>query len=123
MKRSAVLLLVGVPVGAGMYLLLRKWPQTTRKKQVHLGSGDLQYQDLSPEDLLSQHLTDINEADSVQLKELGLDQQSLERLIENRPYRNKLDLVSRMILTEEVYASVKEKIAVAKGREPVKVAS
>ena len=123
MKRSAVLLLVGVPVGAGMYLLLRKWPQTTRKKQVHLGSGDLQYQDLSPEDLLSQHLTDINEADSVQLKELGLDQQSLERLIENRPYRNKLELVSRMILTEDTYARLKEKIAVAKGREPVKVAS
>ncbi|MBV9182058.1 MAG: hypothetical protein JO356_12175 [Acidobacteria bacterium] len=106
-----------------MYLLLRKWPQTTRKKQVHLGSGDLQYQDLSPEDLLSQHLTDINEADSVQLKELGLDQQSLERLIENRPYRNKLELVSRMILTEDTYARLKEKIAVAKGREPVKVAS
>jgi hypothetical protein len=48
------------------------------------------------------------------LRELGLDQQSSERLIENRPYRNKLDLVSGMILTDEMYAAVKDKIAVAK---------
>jgi hypothetical protein len=123
MKRSAVLLLVGAPVGVVMYLLLRKRPKTIGDAQVHLDSHDFDYQDLSPADLASQNLTDINEADAAQLKELGLDQESLDRLIENRPYRNKLDLLSRMILTEEVYAGVKEKIAVVKGREPVKIAS
>jgi hypothetical protein len=85
-------------------------------------SRDLQYQDLSPNDLMSQDLTDINEAGAAALRELGLDQQSSERLIENRPYRNKLDLVSRMILSDEMYAAVKDKIAVAKGRESIKVA-
>lgn len=123
MKRSAVLLVVAAPVGVLMYLLLRKRPERIRDTQVHLGSHDFDYQNLSPADIASENLTDINEADAAQLKELGLDQESLDRLIENRPYRNKLDLISRMILTKEMYATVKEKIAVAKGQEPVKIAS
>jgi prepilin-type N-terminal cleavage/methylation domain-containing protein len=60
--------------------------------------------------------------DAAQLRELGLDPQSMERLIDNRPYRSKLELVSRMVLAEEVYAAIKDKVAVADGRDPVKVA-
>lgn len=86
MKRYAVLFLVGLPIGALMYRLLRKGRQTTRAKQIDLDSRDVQYQDLSPADLASQNLTDINNADAAQLRELGLDQQSIERVIENRPY-------------------------------------
>ncbi|MBV8476683.1 MAG: hypothetical protein JO266_17105 [Acidobacteria bacterium] len=122
MKRSAAILLSGIGVSGLLYLLLRRRPHAARETQIDRTSQDFEYQDLSPADLDSQNLTDINEADAARLKELGLDQQSLERLIENRPYRNKLDLVSRMILTEEMYATVKEKIAVSRGRQPVKVA-
>lgn len=123
MKKVTAIVLVGLPLGTFMYFLLRRGRQTARETQVHLEGRDLQYQDLSPSDLASQNLTDINEANAAELKELGLDEQSLERLIDNRPYRNKLDLVSRMVLTEEMYAKVKDKIGVANGREPVKVAS
>jgi DNA uptake protein ComE-like DNA-binding protein len=91
-------------------------------EDIHLTTQDLDYQDLSSEDLVSDHLTDLNEADSTQLQELGLNPQSLQRLIENRPYRSKLELVSRMVLDEAVYTAIKDKVAVAAGREPVKVA-
>jgi hypothetical protein len=37
----------------------------------------------------------------------------VERLIENRPYRNKMELVSRMILADAVYATIKERIGVS----------
>src|SRR3954468_9707318 len=33
----------------------------------------------------------------------GLDEETAGRVIENRPYRNKLDLVSRMVVPEATY--------------------
>jgi hypothetical protein len=48
--------------------------------------------------------------------------ESLERLLENRPYRNKLDLVSRMVLSQEEYSAIKDKVSVAAAGEPVKIA-
>jgi len=56
------------------------------------------------------------------LEELGLDAESVDRLIENRPYRNKAELLSRMVVPQEVYAAIKDKIAVANAQEPFKVA-
>jgi hypothetical protein len=122
MKRLNVLLLTGIAMGVAAYLLLRNWAQPRRVADIHLTTQDLDYQNLSPEVLVSDHLTDLNEADAAQLRELGLDSQSMERLIDNRPYRSKLELVSRMVLAEGVYAAIKDKVAVADGREPVKVA-
>lgn len=122
MKRSQVILLAGIAMGVGAYLLSKYVAQPRRVANIHLTTQDLDYQDLSPEDLVSDHLTDLNEADGAQLQELGLDPQSVERLIENRPYRSKLELVSRMVLAEAVYTTIKDKVAVAAGREPVKVA-
>src|SRR5947199_5834558 len=110
MNRSAAILLIGIPLGALVYLALRRSPQRARKAQLHIDSRDLQYQDLSPDDLMSQNLTDINEAGAAALRELGLDQQSSERLIENRPYRNKLDLVSRCIGKSKIYFSHRKRI-------------
>jgi len=57
------------------------------------------------------------------LEALEIDSAAAERLIESRPYRNKLEFVSRKVFTESEYASTREKIAVSKGRDPVKVAS
>jgi hypothetical protein len=50
--------------------------------------------------------------------------ESVDRLIENRPYRSKLELVSRMVLTEAEYETIREKVRVAedRDREPVKIA-
>jgi len=56
------------------------------------------------------------------LEQLGLDTESVNRLIENRPYRNKGELLSRMVVPQEVYAAIKDKIAVANAQEPFKVA-
>jgi hypothetical protein len=53
---------------------------------------------------------------------LGLSAQALQRLIENRPYRSKLELVSRMVLTEAEFSEIRDKVAIAEGREPVKIA-
>jgi hypothetical protein len=61
-------------------------------------------------------------SDAAELLNLGLDQNSVDRVIENRPYRSKLELVSRMVLAEGEYAAVRDRIAVAEGRDPVKVA-
>ena len=87
-----------------------------------LRTDDLYYSHLSPSELQSRHLVDLNDATDLQLNTLGLDQESLQRLIDNRPYRTKLELVSRTILTEDVYTGIKDKIGVALGNEPVKTA-
>jgi len=120
MKKSSAICFAGIGLGAGIFLLLRSIAGRTRN--LHLTTGDLDYPDLSPGDLAAEQLIDLNEADSAQFEPLGLNPQSLERLIENRPYRSKLELVSRMILTEAEFEAIREKVAVAKAREPIKVA-
>jgi hypothetical protein len=122
MKRSRLILLAGIGLGVGAYLVLRNIAQPKQLANIQIKTQDLDYPDLSPKDLISNHLTDLNEADSAQLQALGLDVQAAERLIENRPFRTKLELVSRMVLAEELYAKIKDKIAVSNAREPFKVA-
>ena len=122
MKRSRLILLAGIGLGVGAYLVLRNIAQPKQLANIQIKTQDLNYPDLSPKDLISNHLTDLNEADSAQLQALGLDVQAAERLIENRPFRTKLELVSRMVLAEELYAKIKDKIAVSNAREPFKVA-
>jgi hypothetical protein len=68
-------------------------------------------------------LVELNDADSSKLKDLGLEPESVERLVENRPYRSKLELISRMVLTEPEYELIREKVTVAQSQEPVKIAS
>lgn len=120
-KQTAVF--AGV-VGAGLaaWFWFRRLGQRGQLSKIHLTAEDLDYQDLSPADLGSAHLIDLNDAEPAQLKTLNLSPESLERLIENRPYRSKLELVSRMVLSEAEYEAIKEKIGVAEGREPVKIA-
>ena len=122
MKRSRIVLLASIGLGVAAYLVLRNIARPAQVANIKLETQDLDYPDLSPKDLISNHLTDLNEADSAQLQDLGLDAQSVERLIENRPYRSKLELISRMVLAEELYAEIKDKIAVSNARESFKVA-
>ena len=72
--------------------------------------------------LASAGMVDINEASREDLRGLGIEDALLDRVIEGRPYRNKLDLLSRMILPQELYDSIKEHIDIARPNESVKVA-
>ncbi|MBA3913716.1 MAG: hypothetical protein H0X25_07635 [Acidobacteriales bacterium] len=67
-------------------------------------------------------VVELNSCTASELLELGLDQDSVERVMENRPYRNKLELVSRMILGEGMYQDIHHQIGIERPYEPVKVA-
>ncbi len=66
--------------------------------------------------------TDINVADTEELEKLGLDGVAVDRIVENRPYRNKLELVSRMIIPEKLYGTIRHRIGVRDTADAVKVA-
>jgi hypothetical protein len=53
---------------------------------------------------------------------MGLSTEIRERLIDNRPYRNKLELISRMVLSQDEYMAIKDKVSVADANESVKIA-
>jgi hypothetical protein len=56
-------------------------------------------------------LIDLNQADIRQLTSLqGVDRALAERIIENRPYMTKMDLVGRLIVPDEVYVLFKEDV-------------
>jgi DNA uptake protein ComE-like DNA-binding protein len=66
----------------------------------------------------------INSASREQLAALpGISAEMAERIIDNRPYRNKLDLLSRLIVSEDVYNSIKHLLHVDGSNEAVKIAS
>jgi len=70
-----------------------------------------------------QYLVDLNNPYREQLENLALSPESIERILEGRPYRSRLELDSRIVLSEPEYASIREQIGVSKGREPVKIAA
>jgi hypothetical protein len=121
-KRSTQAVVVGICLGSVLYYSWRWYRGLCRIRDFHLTNQDLNYADRSAEELASQHLTDLNTADAEQIAALGISAESLERLLENRPYRNKLELVSRMILSQTEYSSIKDRVSVAQAREPVKMA-
>ena len=54
----------------------------------------------------------INEASQQELVSvLGLDPEIADRIVEHRPYPSKIDLLGRMVVPEEVYAAIKDRIA------------
>ena len=68
-------------------------------------------------------LVDLNQCSMEDLRSLDLEERTIERIIESRPYRSKLELVSRVMLPNRIYDSVKTRISVTKSDEAVKVAS
>lgn len=74
------------------------------------------------ESLHNQTELDLNQADPEQLRQLGLNSESVGRLVENRPYRNKMELLSRIVVTENEYDLIKDRISVHNASEPVKIA-
>lgn len=58
-----------------------------------------------------QELVDINSASDAELKAIpGLGDAYIAKIVVNRPYANKTQLVSRKVLPEAVYEKVKDKI-------------
>ena len=54
----------------------------------------------------------INEASQQELMQsLGLDADVAERIVEHRPYPSKIDLLGRMVVPEEIYNSIKQRIS------------
>ncbi len=54
----------------------------------------------------------INEASQQEIMQvLGLDAATAERIVEHRPYPSKLDMLGRMVVPEDVYLSIKNRIS------------
>jgi hypothetical protein len=121
-KRSTRAIIGGFCVGTVLLYGARWYYRGRRIRNFHLTNEDLNYSDRSAEELLSEHLIDLNSANTDQLINLGLSAQTQERLIDNRPYRNKLELVSRMVLSQDEYAAIKDRVSVAEANESVKIA-
>jgi DNA uptake protein ComE-like DNA-binding protein len=90
-------------------------------RPLKITTNDLGYQDHSPEELTSEHLLDLNTASLDELLRLGIEREVGDHILENRPYRNKLDLLSRMVISEQVYNTIKHHVGIARATEPVKV--
>jgi DNA uptake protein ComE-like DNA-binding protein len=54
----------------------------------------------------------INQASPEELMQLlGLDADTVDRIVEHRPYPTKIDLLGRMVVPEEVYNEIKDRIS------------
>jgi hypothetical protein len=132
MRKGFAILLGAAGLGIGAYVVLRSLSRNRSVlnssipersiPDIHLTTADLDFPQVSHEEIVSERLVDLNEAAASELSGLGLDQESVERLVENRPYRSKLELVSRMVIPEPIFATIRDKIAISEGRDPVKVA-
>jgi hypothetical protein len=56
-------------------------------------------------------LVNINEASQEHIMQiLGLDSSIAEQIVEHRPYPSKIDLLGRMVITSDLYDSIKNSI-------------
>ena len=94
-----------------------------RKRLIEITNEDLGYQEHSLQELASEHLLDLNTADRAELLLLGLDDELSRRIVDNRPYRTKLDLLSRMVIPQQAYNAIKHQVGVARATESIKIAS
>jgi hypothetical protein len=68
---------------------------------------------------------DLNTASAENLTALGLDAEAVDRIVENRPYRRKLELLERFILAKPDYDLVRQRISTDRSHanDAVRVAS
>jgi DNA uptake protein ComE-like DNA-binding protein len=53
----------------------------------------------------------INEASQQEIMSvLGLDAETAERIVEHRPYPSRIDLLGRMVVPNDVYETIKDRI-------------
>jgi DNA uptake protein ComE-like DNA-binding protein len=68
---------------------------------------------------------DLNSCSREELRqELGVDDELAERILDNRPYRSKFDLLNRLIVPETVFSRVRSQLYVDPGaaRKSVQIA-
>lgn len=54
----------------------------------------------------------INQASQQELMQsLGLDSETADRIVEHRPYPSKIDLLGRMVIPDEIYRAIKNRIS------------
>jgi DNA uptake protein ComE-like DNA-binding protein len=110
-------IVIGIAAGIIAATVLR---QRRKNRRFEISSADLGFQEHSPEELASEHLLDLNTAGQDDLLRLGLDEENAGKIVENRPYRTKLDLLSRMVLPESIYNEIKHHIGVTGATQPIK---
>lgn len=118
--KSRTLAFIAVALGA--YFVVVALKARRQKAPLNVTTRDLTYQEHSPDELASEHLLDLNAATFDDLKGLGLNKDTVDRIVDNRPYRNKLELVSRMVVSQPDYQAIKSRVGIAGATEPVKVA-
>jgi hypothetical protein len=111
-----------VGVAATGLLLVAAASFRRKTRPANITTDDLGYQEHSPEELASENLLDLNTTSPSEFLRLGLDREMSDRIVDNRPYRNKLDLLSRMVIPEEAYNLIRNQVGVARATEPIKVA-
>lgn len=96
MSGARAIFLLGVAAGIGA-VIIRLRAADRFMSRVPVGDTDF---------------TDLNDAGREELEKLGLDTVAVDRIVENRPYRNKLELVSRMIIPENLYGEIRHRIGI-----------
>lgn len=72
---------------------------------------------------LSPALLDLNSCSVQDLLGIsGVEEDWASRIVEARPYRNKMDLLSRMVVPIDVFNVISERVSIAKPDEAVKIA-
>jgi hypothetical protein len=68
---------------------------------------------------------DLNTASTENLTALGLDAEAVDRIVDNRPYRRKLELLERFILAKPDYDLIRQRISTDRSHanDGVRVAS
>src|SRR5712692_2644484 len=67
---------------------------------------------------VKKELLDINTASTDELKSLeGIDDASAKKIVENRPYKRKDQLVSKKIIIRETYDKIKDRIIAKQAKQ------
>ena len=98
-----VLALAGLTVGASVVTAQSKSPTTQMPKQ-------------TPKQVKLKPI-DINSALEEDFVLVGIDRAAAKKIVQARPYRSKLELVSRQLLTREQYDKVKDSLV---AKQPAK---
>jgi DNA uptake protein ComE-like DNA-binding protein len=111
-------------LGAALYQAFRAQTQQRQGEEDDAGERRRQQRRRSNRRTRSSGPLDLNSCSVEDLAALpGMLADSAERILEHRPYRNKLDLVSQMVVPEAVYVQISRLITVSEPQEPVKTAS
>ena len=68
---------------------------------------------------------DLNSASQADLEALGIESTLADRIVEQRPYRNKLELLERYVVGQALYEQIKDRVSVGsdEASKPIQVAS